>query len=73
MDSTLQVSEYMIQRIKDGDNANHVARIVEWYLNDLFNLLENINNTSLNESDRKNRILELQSKYGIPVKHLLNQ
>lgn len=43
-----------------------------WYLmDDVFALVKNINDTSLPGTDRNERIMELKTKYGLPVKHLL--
>ena len=72
MDSTLQVSEYIQNRIIAGADDAKVAKIIEWYLDDVFRLIKNINDTSTSDSDKHDRIMELKSKYGIPVQHLLN-
>jgi hypothetical protein len=73
MDSTLQISSYIQNRIIAGADDAQVDRIIKWYLDDVFKLIKNINETSTSDSDKQIRIKELQSKYGIPVQHLLNQ
>lgn len=44
---------------------------VRYFVEDLLKLIKNINETSLPGSDRTNRIIELEEKYGIPKTHLL--
>lgn len=48
-----------------------VNRNIFYLIHDLLALLKNINETSLPGEDRQRRLQELETKYGIPVKHLL--
>lgn len=48
-----------------------IPQMVTWYLGDLFKILKNINDTSLNEDDRKVRLMAIEKKYGIPIKNLI--
>lgn len=51
-----------------------ISTVVYWtrhYMEDVFKLLKNINDTSLPGSDRTKRIIELETKYGIPKTHIL--
>lgn len=44
---------------------------IKWFLDDLFKMIKNINETSLPGIDRTNRIIELGAKYGIPKTHII--
>jgi len=44
---------------------------IEWYLNDVFAVLKNINETSLNNIDRAQRLIELEVRFGIPKTHTI--
>lgn len=40
-------------------------------MDNAFKLIKNIQQTSLNDNERINRLIEAESKYGIPKTHLL--
>lgn len=44
---------------------------IEWYLNDVFSLIKNINETSLDKIDRAQRLISIEEKYGIPKTHTI--
>lgn len=44
---------------------------IEYVLDDAFKLYKNINDTSLPGHDRKNRVVELSSKFSIQLTHLI--
>lgn len=78
MISTEQLSKRIAQDIQQNDedsNLNEAARridnMITWHIDDILALLKNINDTSVNSKDRTDRIIEAQSKYGIPTRHLL--
>lgn len=78
MENIHQFSERIIKSIKETASTqpeevtiNAVKLNLEYLLMDIFKLLKNIQETSLSEQDRKDRIVELRIKYGIPVNHLL--
>ena len=48
-----------------------IERSLEYHLNDIFKIIRNIEETSLNKMDRAARFTELEIKYGIPKTHLI--
>lgn len=53
------------------DRAQYIKDQIKYVLDDVFKILKNINQTSLGEEDRNRRIHDLQTKYGIPITHLI--
>lgn len=49
--------------------ASYIENELMWYLDDVFKCINNINETSLNSSDRAKRLIELEEKFGIPKTH----
>ncbi len=73
---TLQeVAELIILRSKDGTSEEKykgiISAILAYHLDDVFKAIKNINETSLNQSDRFARILELEKKFGVPKTHIV--
>ena len=58
--------------ITDEIKLERIDAYISWRFDDVFKLIKNINETSLNSFDRTNRLIELEQKYGIPKTHLLN-
>ena len=52
--------------IQERDKIN----LLTWWLDDIFKHIKNVNETSLNESDRLQRLIDLEVKKGIPKKFL---
>lgn len=53
-----------------GRNASEaVENQLMWYLDDVFKVINNINETSLDNMDRARRLIDLEAKYGIPKTH----
>lgn len=48
-----------------------VDTILKMYIQDILQIVKNINTTSMNESDRVQRLIEFEQKYGISNTHLL--
>lgn len=75
MESIQKVAERIIDLAPaspDKETAVNAVRInITYLVDDILKLLKNINATSLNESDRFRRIIELEEKYGIPKTHIL--
>ncbi|GEM_PF-4576989 len=44
---------------------------ISYYLDDVFKLLKNINETSFNKHDRARRIIDMEAKYSIPKTHII--
>jgi hypothetical protein len=75
MESIRKVAERIIElapHSSSKEDAINAVRInIEYLIDDIFKLVKNINQTSLNDSDRIKRIIELEEKYGIPKTHLI--
>lgn len=75
MESIRQVADRIVNLTPSSPDketaSNAVAQNIWYLIDDAFALIKNINETSLPGSDRINRIMELKTKYGLPVKNLL--
>ena len=59
------------QLMQDVELIGYIENFISWQIDDALKMIKNINETSLNEKDRVNRLIELEQKYGIPKTHLL--
>jgi hypothetical protein len=50
---------------------SNITSKISWWLDDVFKLINNIDQTSLNSIDRAERLIELEKKFGIPKTHLI--
>lgn len=72
MESIYEFSERIVRNIKENDMTEEkVANNLSWFLNDVFALIKNIDQTSLNSLDRAKRLIDAEQKYGIPKTHLI--
>lgn len=78
LQSTIQKSKEIVEFVtgfgKENTNDKNTSIIqqnISWWLDDIFKIVKNIDQTSLNKFDRTQRLIELESKYGIPKTHLL--
>lgn len=46
--------------------ASQVEERIKWWVGDIIKLIDNINQTSVNEADKKLRLEALEAKTGIP-------
>jgi hypothetical protein len=53
------------QKLKEIENQ------IAWHIDDVLKLIKNINETSVNEQDRVDRLIHAEHTYGIPKTHLL--
>jgi hypothetical protein len=71
-----ELARMVVKMSLDADNKEramvNVSSSIGWYLDDIFKLYENINETSVNWEDRVKRIYEMETKYGIPKTHILS-
>ena len=70
MDSVKDLSN-RLRNPGEFQDENDFEMFINWFLEDLFKMIKNINETSLPGKDRTDRIIELETKYGIPKTHLL--
>lgn len=76
MQSIEELSKRLIEvaSVKEATNLQKCAQVeqrISWFLDDIFKLLNNIENTSMNKMDRAQRLIDLEAKYGIPKTHLI--
>lgn len=72
METVSDFSKRVFNQIKDGELSNDNLEIqVAWYLNDVFKVVKNINETSLDDLDRTRRFISLERNFGIPKTHLI--
>jgi hypothetical protein len=71
-----ELARMVVKMSLDADNKEramvNVSSSIGWYLDDIFKLYENINETSVNWEDRVKRIYEMEEKFGIPKTHILS-
>jgi hypothetical protein len=53
------------------DRIKKIENELSWHINDVLKLIKNINETSVNEQDRVERLIHAEHTYGIPKTHLL--
>ena len=72
MQSTSEFTSTIISAVK-GEvlSEKWIERQLQRYLDDVFKLIKNIDETSFNSEDRFRRIIELEEKYGIPKTYLI--
>lgn len=72
MQSTSEFTSTIVNAVK-GEvlSEKWIERQLQRYLDDVFKLIKNIDETSLNSQDRFRRIIELEQKYGIPKTYLI--
>lgn len=51
--------------------AGNIKHLITWHMDDVLKMVKNINETSLAGSDRINRVIEFESKYGVPKTHII--
>jgi hypothetical protein len=72
--SNRELAEDIISMINHECDRNKLIQSIEnrisWQMNDAFKMIKNINETSISETDRVSRIIELEQKFGIPKTHL---
>ncbi len=76
MQSIEELSKDLVKVACDKEATNlqkcvQVEQRISWFLDDIFKLLINIENTSMNKMDRAQRLIDLEAKYGIPKTHLI--
>lgn len=75
MESIRKVAERIVELSPSAPDKetciNAVRQNIAYLIDDVLKMVKNINETSLPGSDRTNRILELEAKYGIPKTHIL--
>lgn len=78
MQTLTQVSETIVRNIaptltgiKKKEAELVAINHINWFLEDIFKLLDNIKRTSLNDQDREKRLMELETKFGIPANELV--
>lgn len=49
----------------------HFENSITWAMDDVFKVIKNIHDTSLDKMDAASRFIELENKYGIPKTHLI--
>lgn len=54
-----------------SERTVYIMNQLKYLLDDAFKLVKNINETSLPGKDRTDRLIEIESKLGIPKTHLL--
>jgi hypothetical protein len=57
--------------LTDKQKHDIACQRLSFFLDDVFKMTKNINTTSLNESDRSGRFIELEKRFGIPKTHLI--
>ncbi len=55
----------------DAQKEAWITNVISYWLDDAFKLIKNIDQTSLNDTDRFKRIIEIEEKFGIPKTHLI--
>lgn len=55
----------------DAQKEAWITRVIGYWIDDAFKLIKNIEQTSLNDSDRTQRLIEIEEKFGIPKTHLI--
>ena len=70
------LSENLFKKANDKslskkERLQEIDNMIRWHLDDVFKLIKNINDTSVNETDRQDRLLYAESMYGIPKTHLI--
>lgn len=50
--------------------ATILENSIQWYIQDVLKLIKNINETSYNASDRGQRLIDMEDKYGISKTHI---
>lgn len=72
MESTSEFASRVIRHVKELSlNENELENQLAYFLDDIFKLIKNIDQTSLNSLDRSQRLIEAEKKYGIPKTHLI--
>lgn len=54
-----------------GERAAFITQQFKYWLDDALKLVKNIKETSLGEADLQRRLIEAETKFGIPKTHLL--
>ena len=57
--------------IKRSQMIANAENWISWQMDDAFKIIKNINQTSLNSTDRTQRLIDLEIKFGIPKTHLI--
>ena len=57
--------------MKRSQMIAHAENLISWQMDDAFKIIKNINQTSLNSTDRTQRLIDLEIKFGIPKTHLI--
>jgi len=69
---TKLLAEQIINSVKaNGGDIDHVANMIKWHWDDATKVLKNIKETSTNETDRTNRIIEFEEKFGLSKTHVI--
>lgn len=72
-----RVIEYAKKEVKGEEETcmqkNVISDIVKWHTEDMFKLIINIEQTSLNEEDKTMRYLKLGNEFGIDTRYLLKK
>jgi len=78
MESTYKVSERIVSSLcpnkADEERANAICGVnqnIKYLIEDVLKMVKNINETSLPGKDRMDRIIEMETKFGIPKTHIL--
>lgn len=65
-------TELMEMHLRGDLSVSHIKERVGWLWDDATKLVKNINETSAGETDRINRIIQFEEKFGLSKTHLLN-
>lgn len=72
MESTSEFAHRVIWQVKElSMNEKELENKLTYFLDDVFKLIKNIDQTSLNSLDRAQRLIKAEEKYGIPKTHLI--
>lgn len=78
-ESNLSLAKRLYKKVKESPNTEvneaeavlYIENQISWQMDEAFKMIKNIDQTSFNKQDRAERLIELESKFGIPKTHLI--